>query len=219
MHDVSAFQFYENRVGTPMRHLLELFSRGHTAFPAANDQSRTFHPEPVIPIVSLHGILRSDHVFGIEGEGPPSGHGTEGVFQVRLETRPDALRESFASGKNAGPCTDKANICAAFKADVLNDDGGNVLGVTRGELHCVDAAERITEKNSRTADAELAKESLEIAKIVFSRVCDSMARVSMTSLIKSDYAPIGGQVRSQSNESEAFHPVSVEGNQQPATAT
>ena len=91
-----------------MRHLRKLFSRSHTAVAATDYQSRAFCREPVIPIVSVHSILRSDHVFGIEGESPPSGHRTERVFEVRLETRADVPRQGFASGKDAGPSPERS---------------------------------------------------------------------------------------------------------------
>src|SRR4051812_38804146 len=100
-----------------MSHLRELFSCSHTAIASTDYQSRAFCREPVIPIISVHSILRSDHVFGIKGEFPPSGHRTEGVFEVRLETRADALLQRFASGKDAGPGPDEANIRADFKTN------------------------------------------------------------------------------------------------------
>ena len=112
----------------------------------------------------------------------------------------------------------EANIRADFKTNVFDDDRGDALWVTCGELDRVDATKRITEENDRTAGAEFAKESFEITEIVFARVADRVAGVAMTSLIKSDNAPAWSQVRGQLSEREGFHPVSVEGNHQAAIA-
>jgi hypothetical protein len=212
VEDVAAFESEEGCVGAAESHPLEVFGGGDAALCAANEKGRTDGGEEIVPMIAAEGVLGGDHLVRLEGEGPTVGSLAEGIREVGGEALANFGYEVFASGRDAGPVEDEADVVGDDGADVFNDERGDLFGMAGGELEGVDAAEGTAEQHG-LRKVEMGKECFEVADVVGALVGGRVAGAAVAALIERDDAPMRCEVCGEGREGGGFHQVAVESNE------
>ena len=96
-----------------------------------------------MPVIAVGAFARGYDFFWLKGQLPAGGGFAEGVFEVWCESRADALGESLACWEHSFPREYEGGLVADDYADVFDDETSNHLGMARGKLIGVDAAEGV----------------------------------------------------------------------------